>query len=69
MKEKTYRLEGGFHNAAAIGFRAPEGLDDAREALDWLAINQPQRLARLRRHFCGISGCTCGGPFRATEEA
>lgn len=61
-------IEGGFHNAAPITFMGDREIitqDDLIAEIEDLQIHRPATFRRLENHFCGISGCTCGGPRRA----
>lgn len=66
MKKLT--LSGGFHNAAETTIQVSgndyKALKSGNVALG--EILTPAQERRLRRHFCGIQGCTCGSYIRAT---
>lgn len=68
--KRTITLEGGFHNSKAttVTINIPN-IDLPLEGfqgrdIDELYISESQ-IKRLNRHFCGISGCKCGGYLRA----
>lgn len=66
MKKLT--LSGGFHNASETTIQVSDNdykaLKSGNVALG--EILTPSQERRLRRHFCGIQGCTCGAYTRAT---
>lgn len=65
MGKQLIELSGGFHNSDAIRVRIADEVGPIGRWSDlerWLSLSQ---IARLERHFCGIAGCTCGGPRRA----
>lgn len=67
MKIQFY---GGFHNSGHCNVIAGEKYRDSiknRELHpeEFLSVSQAKRLSR---HFCGIKGYMCGGPYRANWE-
>jgi len=45
-------FSGGFHNVGPITLRIRGG------------VLSPGQAAKLRKHFCGMTDCHCGGPSR-----
>lgn len=54
--------QGGFHGAEVIKF----WVNRSRLGLGWPHMLTDSQRKRADRHFCGISGCKCGGLDRAT---
>lgn len=75
MKKVTF--SGGFHKVAPISLRVSDkafnALEDVKNGFtdisEWVEhfLSKWQE-SRLNKHFCGISGCTCGSYCRATIE-
>ena len=66
-KSKIIEISGGYHNVPAMRVRVPA---DAviRDGVDLEAILSQVVFARVQRHCCGVSGCTCGGMSRCDIE-
>ncbi|WP_289739357.1 hypothetical protein [Paramuribaculum intestinale] len=66
---KNLTLTGGFHNCSPIRVRISDdqmtALKDG-ESLDMILSDN--QIKKLERHFCGVSGCTCGSWRRAEIE-
>lgn len=68
-KTAIFILSGGFHNSPATTIRVPRHMLRGGWSRDEVLANLSNRQrARLARHFCGVSGCMCGGPYRANMQ-
>lgn len=63
-KTATVTYSGGFHNSPDMTLRVRV---IERNGYRIGQLSDGQR-ARLNRHFCGITGCTCGGTSRADAD-
>jgi hypothetical protein len=66
MKKLT--LSGGFHNSPETTIQVSDKDYEAYKSgsVALYEILSPAQDKRLRKHFCGIAGCTCGSYTRAT---
>ena len=66
MSTVKIEVSGGFHNARPMIVHVAErdwaNAIQSGEKMSALSTGQGKR---LQRHFCGMSGCTCGGARRA----
>ena len=60
-------FSGGFHNSGEITVRAKLG-NKSPDGSKFATLSAAQ-VKKLDRHFCGISGCTCGGHARAGNDS
>jgi hypothetical protein len=68
LKKTKVTFTGGFHNSGAISVliqRSPMTVEDYWKSGQIFAILSDRQIKRLDRHFCGVSGCKCGGLLRA----
>lgn len=58
---------GGFHNSGPIRIRVSEEQQTAirEKSAPLYEILSENQMKRLNRHFCGVSGCRCGGVTRS----
>ena len=62
-KEKIYiTLEGGFHNAEPVRVLVSKNqyIDFNRGLITLSEMLSQYQKTKLDKHFCGVSGCTCG---------
>lgn len=63
------RLSGGFHNAQETMLVLKGERWEGESIHDAIArLASEGQLFRITRHFCGVSGCTCGSWCRAEAE-
>ena len=70
-KTAQIRMWGGFHNSPLITIKVKnnEVFNDFQMGFCGLSdLITPYQRKRLEKHFCGISGCTCGSYNRAWME-
>lgn len=66
-KTKIVEIWGGFHNQMnPIRIRVPFEWSKREQNIEEVVSEATYK--RIRRHLCGISGCTCGGIYRATID-
>ena len=63
-KTATVTYSGGFHNSSDLTLRVRV---IERNGYKIGVISEGQS-AKLQRHFCGISGCTCGATQRTEVD-
>lgn len=60
-KTASLKYSGGFHDSDSISLRVKVV---ERNGYQVAQLSESQK-SKLSRHFCGISGCICGGAARA----
>lgn len=65
MKNAIIEFSGGFHDSAPLRISVKLIYYARNDYPHYLSLKQK---IKLSRHFCGISGCRCGGASRAKRE-